>query len=203
MDRSAETGRCRKPVVDRHRQPRGLPIGLLGHRLAQGPSRHQHQRRSDRCSALQSNHRRCWETRRPFANGWRRALSRPLSHDKVRLAVARQTPKKTEWLALRAAHCSGPPRQRRYPGGDRFLTQPQAIAWRRSFLPRRWRAEVLRCRRRAGKRIPDRCRRNAPGKTFPESGASYMGFAVSALAVAGACRPMAATASHLPAMGRS
>lgn len=108
-----------------------------------------------------------------------RVLPRPLSRAKSAwLAEAAQ--KKAEWQALRAARCSGPPRRDavwRRP----VLTQPQAIAIADRF-----------CREVGALKFFDAgdvqangfqiVADDAPGETFTESGASYMGFAVSALA---------------------
>ena len=106
------------------------------------------------------------------------ALTPPLSRGKSAwLAAAAE--KKAEWRALRAARCAGPPR-RDAMWGRPVLTQPQAIAVADRF-----------CREVGALKFFDAgdvqangfqiVADEAPGETFTESGASYMGFAVSAL----------------------
>jgi 3D-(3,5/4)-trihydroxycyclohexane-1,2-dione acylhydrolase (decyclizing) len=107
-----------------------------------------------------------------------RALSRPLSRAKSGW-LAEAARKKAEWRELRAARCSGSPRLDaawRRP----VLTQPQAIAVADRF-----------CREVGALKFFDAgdvqangfqiVADDSPGETFTESGASYMGFAVSAL----------------------
>ena len=164
-------------IVDRRRQSSGLPIGLLGRRLAQGPTRHQHQRRSDRRAALQSNPRavgrRGGDVRTVGA-----ALSRPLSHAKS--AWLSKADSKEDGVAGAASRALFRPAAARRRLAAAGFDSAAGDRLRRPFLPRHRRAEVLRCRRRAGKRISDRCRRCAR-RDLHQSGASYMGFAVSAL----------------------
>ncbi len=87
--------------------------------------------------------------------------------------------RKAEWLALRAARCSGPALVD--PVWHRpVLTQPQAIAAADRFCRK---VDALRffdagdVQANGFQIVQD----DAPGHTFTESGASYMGFAVSAL----------------------
>ncbi len=194
----------------RGRRAGGLPVGLLGHRLPEGRTHRQLQRRSFARQPLQPQRphrgRRAAQStevdRVPEARGVRPADGRRGqgclgrgrlgrgsidgrrpdggSLGREPLCVARRQPGQPQEMGRVPAGALRPPRAPR-----RGLGPGRAHAARRdqNRLRRRRLARgcaLLRRGRRAGQRLPDR-RGPEPGHTFSDTGSSYMGFAVSSL----------------------
>ena len=167
----------------RHRHARRLPVRLLGHRLSEGRRRHQPQRRYRRSHPLRQHadagrrHRR--QSRSPA-----RGAGRPgrQAAQAGRLACRmRGAQGRMGGLPQGAARRHAADRRGLAAAGD----DPAAGGPHGARLRRRdRRGEALRCRRRAGESASRSPTDDRPFETFTETGASYMGYAASALMAA-------------------
>ena len=146
---------ARSRAADRHRLARGVPGRLLRHRLQEGASRHQHQRRSRRRHPLQPHDWRSSATSRRSPSASPTGLKPPQAAASKREWLAACAAKKAEWAAYKRARFEAATDPRR------GLAAPGAGAAgghqdRRRLRQADRRRQVLRRRRRAGQRLPDR-----------------------------------------------
>ena len=166
-------------ACDRDRLARGVPGRLLRHRLQDREGRHQHQRRSRRRHPLQQHA----GARRRHLGGRRRGLRRSSRPAKAtankRDWLDACAAKKAEWAAYKRARFEAAP-IRDEVWQRPALTQPAAIKIVADFAKEIGAAKFFDAGdvQANGFQIVEDDR---TGDTFTETGASYMGFAASAL----------------------